>query len=804
VNEEMFGQYRLEELLGVGGMGEVYRAYDTVRGRVVAIKRLPEHMAADEVFKARFRSESALVARLREPHIIPIHDFGEIDGRLYIDMRLVDGPNFAALLAQQGPIAPESAVNLVAQIAAALDVAHAENLVHRDIKPSNVLISGSAEFAYLADFGIARLLGESEVVTAAGATVGSVHYMAPERFTGGEIDHRVDVYSLGCLLFEALTARKPFTAEGMIPMLHAHLNAPPPRPSELVPGLPVAMDDVVARAMAKDPADRYSSAGELAAAAREALVPEPVVVMVPPPTPYMPAGQHRRGGTPIRPRRGLIITAVLATAFAMLGSTTAALSLESRSARIAPVDVRMEARGMPGENPFMPPVGKDRADVKPPTGAGGKFTGGTAGLYGGTENVSVCDAAAMIAFLRANPDKQAAWASVVGIAPETVPDYVAALTAVTLRTDTAVTNHGYAGGKATVIPSVLQAGTAVLIDNYGVPRVRCFCGNPLTPAPPIEQSRYVGAAWSGFQPAAVTKIEPAPAPIEKFVLVDPSTKDVFSRETGTDGEKDKQVDPETIKALQAPADPSTPGSQAQSLLPSESDKNESHVSGATEPTTTNGPELTLVPRSAGTSTPPTPTPGKVDLAAGAIQFAKADLVVGKAVAFSAAISNAGTEASGPFAVRWAVDGKDVNAGGRHTAVAAGAGDSAQMSQTFNAAGKHTVTFAVDTGNSVAESNEGNNQVTASFEVTVAPAKTEGAVDTKKPAGTTPPTTTPPPVVKPPSTTNPPVTTNPPAVNNGTTKSGTSSPGGTAQVGGTTTQPKPAPTTTPPPPKPVLR
>src|SRR5919198_1232971 len=302
---EMFGPYRIEALIGRGGMGEVLRAFDTYRGRMVALKRLHTMLSGDVEFQARFRQEAAIAARLHEPHIIPVHDFGEINGRVFIDIRLVDGRDLAAILETLGPPPPRRAVGLVSQVAAALDAAHAQGLVHRDIKPGNVLVTegdadGTGDFVYIADFGIARSMDLTSV-TATGATVGSVSYMAPERFTGSHSDHRVDVYSLGCLLFELLTARKPFPAEGLPAIIHAHLSLAPPRPSQLVNGVPSALDDVVLRAMAKDPAHRYSSAGELAAAARSAIATsEPPMAQV---ETRLPAEDQPREAAADRPRR---------------------------------------------------------------------------------------------------------------------------------------------------------------------------------------------------------------------------------------------------------------------------------------------------------------------------------------------------------------------------------------------------------------------------------------------------------------------------------------------------------------------
>jgi serine/threonine-protein kinase len=272
---EVFGPYRFERLIGSGGMGDVYRAFDVRRDRVVALKRLPRHFADDPEFKARFRRESRLVARLREPHVIPIHDFGEIDGQLFIDMRLVDGVDLAELLRRRGRLDPAVAVDVVEQVASALDAAHEAGVVHRDVKPSNVLVSGTDRRPniYLVDFGIAQSAGGTRATsrTNTGTTVGTLDYMAPERFLSGRGDHRVDVYSLACLLYEALTGERPFTGEGMPAVIYAHLHLDPPRASAVAPGVPPSMDGVVARGMAKDPEQRYETAGALAVAAGAAL-----------------------------------------------------------------------------------------------------------------------------------------------------------------------------------------------------------------------------------------------------------------------------------------------------------------------------------------------------------------------------------------------------------------------------------------------------------------------------------------------------------------------------------------------------
>ncbi|OMC39877.1 protein kinase [Mycobacterium sp. GA-1841] len=266
-----FGPYELKSLIGVGGMGEVFRAYDTVKERMVAVKLLRTEIAADPSFQERFRRESRVAARLQEPHVIPVHDFGEIDGVLFIDMRLVEGASVKELLRTNGPLDPSRATSIVGQVAAALDAAHADGLVHRDIKPENVLLTAD-DFAYLVDFGIAHIGGEASV-TMTGVLIGSSAYMAPERFSGGTVGPAADVYALTCLLYEMLVGRPPFETGDLRQLMSAHMFSPPPRPSIMRRGIPRAFDDVVAKGMAKDAGHRYGSAGELAKAARAALTP---------------------------------------------------------------------------------------------------------------------------------------------------------------------------------------------------------------------------------------------------------------------------------------------------------------------------------------------------------------------------------------------------------------------------------------------------------------------------------------------------------------------------------------------------
>jgi serine/threonine-protein kinase len=269
VDEELFGRYRLIGLIGQGGMGQVYRAHDTEIGRDVAIKVLPASLVGERGYVQRFRREAYAVARLNEPHIIPIYDTGEIDGRLYLAMPIIDGIDLQTSLAQRGPMTPELAVKVIEQVAAALETAHSHGLVHRDVKPSNVLMTRS-DFVYLIDFGIAR--DESETrLTQTGSVLGTVAYMAPERFSIGHADARADVYALACVLHECLTGQTPYPGGSIEHVMAGHLTKDPPRPTSVNPAVPAAFDSVIATGMAKDPQQRYQTASELAAAAREAL-----------------------------------------------------------------------------------------------------------------------------------------------------------------------------------------------------------------------------------------------------------------------------------------------------------------------------------------------------------------------------------------------------------------------------------------------------------------------------------------------------------------------------------------------------
>ena len=302
VGGEEFGPYRLQRLIGRGGMGEVFQAYDVGQDREVAVKRLLSHMADDADFQKRFRRESRVAARLRNPHVVPIHTYGQIEGRLFLDMRLVDGCDLERLLLDEGRLPASRAVVIIGQVASALDSAHREGLVHRDVKPSNILLdrgSGDEDFVYLADFGITRASsGRSQSLTASHVVVGSLQYMAPEQFDGSA-GTAADIYSLGCVLFQCLTGTPPFEVDGLPSLMKAHTDSVPPAPSQRCPDVPAAFDEVIERAMAKDPAERHASAADFAKDARSALARSTGGFSVPTPASGVPVpvGQAATGTT---------------------------------------------------------------------------------------------------------------------------------------------------------------------------------------------------------------------------------------------------------------------------------------------------------------------------------------------------------------------------------------------------------------------------------------------------------------------------------------------------------------------------
>ena len=262
--------YRIEAPIGRGGMGVVYRATQEALDRDVAIKLIVPERSRDTAFRERFKLESRLAAAIEHVNVIPVYEAGEDDELLFIAMRLVDGADLSEVLRRERTFEPQRTALLIGQLASALDAAHASDLVHRDVKPANVLLTAvSPEHVYLTDFGIAKSIGSG--VTDLGGQAGTLDYLAPEQIRGDEIDRAVDIYALTAVLYQCLTGEAPFPRDSDAAKLWAHVNAPPPAPTAHREALPSAIDAVVARGMAKDPADRFPTAGELAQACATAL-----------------------------------------------------------------------------------------------------------------------------------------------------------------------------------------------------------------------------------------------------------------------------------------------------------------------------------------------------------------------------------------------------------------------------------------------------------------------------------------------------------------------------------------------------
>jgi serine/threonine protein kinase len=346
--------YRIESVIGRGGMSVIYLATQIRLGRRVALKLLSAELAEDERFRDRFVRESHLASEINHPNIIPIFDAGEDGPYLYIAMRYVDGPSLRELLRRQGPLSVGRLIYIVEQIASALDVAHAAGLVHRDVKPANILLEEASDHAFLTDFGVAKRT-TARGLTQTGLIVGTFEYLAPEQIEALPVDARTDVYGLGCLVFECLTGSLPFDRESEVAIMHAHLAAAPPNVTQHRPDLPMALNDVIAKALAKAPDDRFQSCGELATALRAAalrtstravdvppeaavtyppaaepvLVPElaPASAVAAPPTP--PADAN---GSPGRPRwRGPALVGACVVAAAVLGAGGYALATRGDS-----------------------------------------------------------------------------------------------------------------------------------------------------------------------------------------------------------------------------------------------------------------------------------------------------------------------------------------------------------------------------------------------------------------------------------------------------------------------------------------
>ncbi|KOY53297.1 serine/threonine-protein kinase [Streptomyces sp. XY332] len=276
--------YRVERMIGRGGMAVVYCARDLNLDRMVALKLIAPERARDETFRRRFTRESRVAASIDHPHIVPIFEAGETDGVLYLAMRYVSGLDLRAMLDRDGPLPVPTAVRIAAQVASALDAAHEHDLVHRDIKPGNILIAAGTdsehpEHVYLTDFGLTKNARSATGITTTGEFLGTLGYMAPEQISGRPLDGRCDLYSLACVVYEALAGGPPFERDEDAALLWAHQYDPPPPVTERRPEVPPAVDEVLAKALAKIPEDRYDSCLEFVAALRVATAtgaPRPV------------------------------------------------------------------------------------------------------------------------------------------------------------------------------------------------------------------------------------------------------------------------------------------------------------------------------------------------------------------------------------------------------------------------------------------------------------------------------------------------------------------------------------------------
>jgi serine/threonine protein kinase len=346
-SELIVGGCRLEDVLGRGGMGTVYRAWQLALGREVAVKVVPL-IDGDDSQVARFRREAQTAAALEHPHTIPIYAAGEENGLLHIVMRLVHGPDLSTVIKQEGALEPERAVVLIEQVADALDAAHRAGLVHRDVKPANILLEerDAADHAYLSDFGLVRSVAGSTALTITGQWLGTLDYIAPEQLEGKAVDCRADVYALTCVLYTLLTGELPFPRDSAASTAWAHVHALPPAidehspPAGMTAAVARAMTQVLERGMAKRPGDRYQSAGELARAARAALIgqvapaarsraqtyePPTRVDLRPAPAPVTRVAASRRA--PVKSARSGVRTAVKALIVLVLAACAAVVGL---------------------------------------------------------------------------------------------------------------------------------------------------------------------------------------------------------------------------------------------------------------------------------------------------------------------------------------------------------------------------------------------------------------------------------------------------------------------------------------------
>jgi hypothetical protein len=320
---DTIGGYRIDAVVGRGGMGVVYRATQLALGQSYALKVIAPEYANNVEFRERFKRESRTAAAIQHPNVLPIYYAGEENGVLFIAMLYVTGTDLRELIDRYGALNPAFAAGIVAQVAAGLDAAHRHGLVHRDVKPANILIhdQDGASHAYLTDFGLTKQTTSTADLTRTGRFVGTVDYSAPEQLQGRSIDARADIYSLGCVLYHALTGQIPFPRDSEVAKVWAHVNEEPPSLARVAPRLPSACDELVRRAMAKDPVARYPSAGEFGRAALAAVGDQPTDAG------ERPAAARQAAPDVVRPKRrgrligmvaGIVLAAVVAVVAILL------------------------------------------------------------------------------------------------------------------------------------------------------------------------------------------------------------------------------------------------------------------------------------------------------------------------------------------------------------------------------------------------------------------------------------------------------------------------------------------------------
>jgi len=332
------GRYELDGIVGRGGMAEVFRARDIRLDRVVGVKTLRDDLARDQTFQARFRREAQSAASLNHPSIVAVYDTGEdMVGSLpvpYIVMEFVDGRTLRDLLRDDRRLLPERALEITDGVLRALDYSHRNGIVHRDIKPGNVMLTRNGEVKVM-DFGIARAVADSQMtMTQTAQVIGTAQYLSPEQARGERVDARSDLYSTGCLLYELLTGRPPFTGDSPVAIAYQHVKEDPIPPSQIDPEVPPWADAIVLKAMRKDPADRYQSAGEMRNDIQRALSGAPVAAAMPPTAAYA-AGTRRMG--------------------------SAATQVAGRTAAIPPYEYGPPGYGPDGGGPDGPPRRSHRA-----------------------------------------------------------------------------------------------------------------------------------------------------------------------------------------------------------------------------------------------------------------------------------------------------------------------------------------------------------------------------------------------------------------------------------------------------------